>query len=133
MIDKFDELLNLARQQDHEQRLFLVYTQAELPEDASPEQREAFAAGYGGALVPVASVDKLVAEITSFETLEAEACQFVPQWDILFVTAMDVAPDNDIKDAEIATLMDRIIEQIKTGQIGHFVSFDRQGNAVALN
>gem|GEM_PF-3784081 len=42
-------------------------------------------------------------------------------------------PGHELDEAQIATLMERVVEQIKSGQIGHFVSFDRQGNAVALN
>lgn len=133
MIDHFDDLLKLAREQAHIQHLFLVYTIAELPEDSTEAQREEFEQGYGGALVPAASVDKRASDIASFEALEQEASQFLAHWDILFVTAMDVMPDHPLKESDIAGLMDRVVEQIKSGQIGHFVSFDRQGQAVALN
>ncbi|AWB35218.1 ribonucleotide reductase subunit alpha [Orrella marina] len=133
MIDQFDDLLKLANEQALKQHLFLVYTIAELPEDSTEEQRREFEQGHGGALVPAASVDKRASDIKSFADLEHEARQFIPQWDILFVTAMDVMPGHELDEAQIATLMERVVEQIKSGQIGHFVSFDRQGNAVALN
>lgn len=133
MIDQFDDLLKLANGQALKQHLFLVYTVAELPEDCTEEQRRQFEQGQGGALVPAASVDKRASDIRSFADLEHEANTFIPHWDVLFVTAMDVMPDHELEESQIATLMDRVVEQIKNGQIAHFVSFDRQGNAVALN
>ena len=46
---------------------------AELPEDCTPEQRERFAAGDGGALVPLMCVDKTSDELTTFAALVEES------------------------------------------------------------
>src|SRR5437763_15902630 len=52
-ISSFDDLLRVARQQAEPQRLLFVFVGAELPEDSTSEQRQRFAAGAGGALVPL--------------------------------------------------------------------------------
>ena len=42
-INHFDDLLHAARAQRERQRLLLVFAGTELPEDATPGQRERFA------------------------------------------------------------------------------------------
>jgi len=69
-ISSFDDLLLAACQQAQGQRLLLVFAAAELPDDASPEQRAGFAQGAGGALVPAMCVDKTPEEIGNFERLK---------------------------------------------------------------
>lgn len=57
-ITSFDDLFRMANQQASLRRLLLVFCKAEMPEDATPQQKAEFEAGEGGALVPVASLDK---------------------------------------------------------------------------
>ena len=66
-ITSFDDLLHAARAQPEPQRLLFVFAGVELPDDATPAQRERFAAGQGGALVPMMCVDKRPEEIASFQ------------------------------------------------------------------
>ncbi len=56
-ISNFDELLQAARAQAQPQRLLFVFAGVELPDDSTPEQAASFAAGEGGALVPLMVVD----------------------------------------------------------------------------
>ena len=62
-ITSFDDLLHAASAQPEPQRLLFVFAGVELPDDATPAQRERFAAGQGGALVPMMCVDKRPEEI----------------------------------------------------------------------
>src|SRR5690606_2294017 len=54
----FSGLLRAARTQAEPQRLLLVFASAELPADATPEERLRFERGEGGALAPALCVDK---------------------------------------------------------------------------
>jgi hypothetical protein len=65
-ISTFDDLLRAAREQPEPQRLLFVFAGAELPEDSTPEQRRRFAAGAGGALIPLMYVDKTPEELGTF-------------------------------------------------------------------
>ncbi|MBL8835092.1 MAG: ribonucleotide reductase subunit alpha, partial [Alphaproteobacteria bacterium] len=72
-IANFDDLLQAARLQKEPQRLLFVFTRAGLPDDASPAQRAEFAAGRGGALLPLMVTNKTPDEIASFAALVAES------------------------------------------------------------
>ena len=90
-ISSFDDLLHAARAQPEPQRLLFVFAAAELPDDATPAQRARFAAGQGGALVPLMCVDKTPQELPSFSALVEEARQFTApghDWALVFAAAL---------------------------------------------
>ena len=75
-INSFDDLLRAARSHRERQRLLFVFAGTELPDEATPEQRERFAQGEGGVLVPLMCVDKLPEELESFDAMVRESQQF---------------------------------------------------------
>ncbi len=131
-LETFSDLLVAAHAEPEPQRLLLVFAAAELPRDATAEQRRQFESGEGGALAPVLCVDKLPAEIASFEALCAESAHTGMRWDILFVAAMSGhgghAPNSD----EAVQPLRMMVEQIKGGQIARFLAVDRRGELVQL-
>lgn len=131
-ISSFDDLLQAARSQPEPQRLLFVFAGVELPDDATPEQRQRFAAGQGGALVPLMCVDKRPEELASFGALMQESRQFGHAWGIVFAAALsgpsDRAPTSD--EAEEPLL--RMVEAIKRGEHGAYIPFDAQGHAVQM-
>ncbi len=126
----FDDLLRAAHAQPEPQRLLFVFTGVELPDDATAEQRAAFDAGHGGALVPRMCVDKLPAEIDSFDTLVQESQQFGQEWVIVFVAAMSGALNHVPTSEEAEQPLQRMVESIKQGMLGSFIPFNRQGETV---
>ncbi|MFM7012439.1 MAG: ribonucleotide reductase subunit alpha [Betaproteobacteria bacterium] len=131
-ITSFDDLLNAAQLQSTQQQLLLVFTKAEIPDDCSDEQRAGFVAGHGGALMPVACVDKRANEINSFKELCQEAHQFIQDWDIVFAGTLEAKPGKTLLDQEIDEKIGTMVESIKTGQISQFATFNRMGHAVKL-
>lgn len=132
-ISTFDDLINAARQQPDAQRLLMVFAQAGLPDNASPEQRAAFAAGHGGELAPIMCVDKTPDELGSFAALTSEAAQFGQEWVIVFVAGMS-GHDGQVPSSEDAQgHLQHMVESIKAGQIDRFIAFNREGDAVTLN
>lgn len=131
-MDHFDDLLIAARGQQQPQRLLIVLAAAELPPDATPAEREAFARGEGGALAPVLCVDKLADEVESFAGLRAESEATGVGWDILFVSTLSgragIAPNSD----EAMQPLKMMVEQIKGGRIGRFLAANRDGELVSL-
>lgn len=131
-ITSFDELLHAARQQPEPQRLLLVFTHAELPDDATPAQRAAFEAGHGGALVPAACVDKTPNELTSFAALLEESRQFSLDWVIVFAASLSGRGGQPPSAADAQGPLEQMVASIKAGRIGDFIPFDRLGQAVQL-
>lgn len=129
----FDDLLLAARQQPEPQRLLFVFASAELPRDATEEERKLFEAGHGGALAPTVCVDKLPTEVESFAALKAESLAALPRWDILFVSAMDGRGGHAPNSDEAAQPLRMMVEQIKGGRIASFVAVDGDGRLVELD
>lgn len=131
-ISNFDELLQEARRQPEPQRLLFVFSEAELPDDASPVQRAHFEAGIGGALTPLMCVDKTPQELGTFAALVEEARQFGKAWVIVFVAALagrgGIAPTSEEIEASVL----HMVESIKAGRVASFIPFDRQGQPVML-
>ena len=123
----------MATQQPTLQRLLLVFCQAELPDEATEQQKAEFAAGEGGVLVPVASVDKFPEALGSFADLSAETVQHGIDWDVLFVAAMDRTADEEPQQiALVDQTLEAMVSAIKAGQVDSFVPFDPSGAVVAL-
>ncbi|MDH5204091.1 MAG: hypothetical protein OEW36_00400 [Hylemonella sp.] len=91
----------MAAQQPTAQRLLLVFCKAELPEDATPQQKADFEAGEGGMLAPLATVDKFPVALGSFAELSAEAEQHGLACDLPFISSMERGDDS-------AALHDRV-------------------------
>jgi hypothetical protein len=129
----FDDLLRAAREQDEPQRLLFVFVTAELPADASAEERQRFAQGQGGTLKPVLCVDKLPDEVIDFTALVAESTRTEVAWELVFAAGLSgragLAPNPD--EAEQPLKM--MVAAIESGSIGSFLAFDRDGQTVAFD
>lgn len=134
-IQHFDDLLRAARGQREHQRLLLVFAGAELPPGASAAQREEFARGEGGALMPLMCVDKLPGEVQSFDALVRESGEYeLPDqpWRVLFAAALMGTPASGPSDAQTDAALNRMVESIKGGGVAGYLAFDRRGQAVQL-
>ena len=133
MISSFEDLLLATRQQVEPQRLLFVFSGADLPDDATPEQRSGFQSGMGGALTPLMCVDKAPEDLGTFSALVEESREFGHEWAIVFVAALagrgGLAPTS--QDAQEP--LQRMVESIKAGLLGSFIPFDRQGQPVVLS
>ena len=131
-ISSFDDLLQAACRQPQPQRLLFVFAGAVLPDDATPAQQADFAAGHGGALVPLMCADKLPEDIASFAALAQESSRFGYDWQVVFAAALSgsgyQAPSSEATEAAL----EHMVEAIKLGQIGGYIPFDRHGVPVQL-
>ena len=131
-ITTMDDLLTAARAQTRAQRLLFVFAKAELPPESSPSQQAQFLAGQGGALVPVVCVDKTPDELTGMAQLLQESQALGVAWTVVFVTTMSGQPEQAPSSADAEPVLERLITQIKVGQLEGLVPFDREGNTVNL-
>ena len=131
-ISSFDDLLQAARSQPEQQRLLFVFAGVELPDDATPEQRQRFEAGQGGALVPLMCVDKRPDELMSFGALTQESGQFGQQWGIVFAAALSGTLSRAPTSEDAEEPLQRMVEAIRRGEHGAYIPFDPQGDAVQI-
>ncbi|AOY86697.1 ribonucleotide reductase subunit alpha [Marinobacter salinus] len=132
MISSYSDLIHASRSQQEAQRLLFVFCRAELPDDASPEEKAAFERGEGGALTPVICVDKTPEEAPDFSALADESHATGQAWDVVFVAAMSgrggVAPGTD----EARQPMTMMVESIRLGHISNYLPLNTSGEAIAL-
>ena len=132
MISNYQDLIQATREQSEPQRLLFVFCRAELPDDASAQEKAAFERGEGGALTPVICVDKTPDEAPDFNTLAQESQATGQPWDMVFVAAMSgrggIAPSSD----EAQQPLTMMVEGIRMGHIGNYLPLNGQGEAINL-
>ena len=134
-INSFDDLLRAARSHRERQRLLFVFAGTELPDEATPEQRERFAQGEGGVLVPLMCVDKLPEELESFDALVCESQQFEQPgqpWRLVFTAALSGTAAQAPSDDDADKVLRRMVEAVKTGAFSAYLPFNRDGQPVRL-
>ncbi|GGY78633.1 ribonucleotide reductase subunit alpha [Marinobacter zhanjiangensis] len=132
MIASYADLMQAVHEQDEPQRLLFVFCRAELPDDATEEEKAGFEQGEGGALTPVICVDKAPDEVDAFPALVDESRQTGQEWDVVFVAAMSgrggTAPSSD----EAQQPLTMMVESVRLGHVGGYLPLDRNGQAVDL-
>ena len=132
-ISCFDDLLQAARAQAESQRLLFVFVGVELPDEATPAQRERFAQGEGGALVPQMCVDKAPDELASFDALVQEAAQFGKDWTLVFAAAMSGTLNRAPTSGDAELPLESMVDAIKRGVHAGLIPFDRTGHTVQID
>lgn len=123
----FQQLLEAAAAQAEPQRLLFVFTSAELPEDATPAQRERFDAGAGGTLTPLMCVDKGLEELSTFEALAAEARRAGPPWQVLFAAGLPGRRGEPPGAAQVEQALQALLERVRSGHLSGLLALDTQG------
>ena len=132
MISSYSDLIQASYSQQESQRLLFVFCRAELPDEASPEEKDAFERGEGGALTPVVCVDKTPDEAPDFATLHEESRDTGQSWDVVFVAAMSGRGGTPPSADEAQQPLTMMVESIRLGHISNYLPLDSQGNAVSL-
>jgi hypothetical protein len=132
-IEHFDDLLTLARAQPTPQRLLMVFSEAELPEDATEAQRLDFEQGWGGALVPVFCVDKGTDELANFAQLKTEAAAMGPAWQVVWAAALNTPVGKTLSDAQLSAALEQMIASVEAGIVSSYLPFDTEGMPLQLS
>jgi hypothetical protein len=129
----FNQLLQTAAEQLEPQRLLFVFAQAELPDGATREQRERFKSGQGGALTPLACVDKAPHDLSTFNALVEEARNACPPWQVLFIAALSGQEGRPPSTALIDSALNAMVESVKSGRFGSYLALGPTGEAIQFS
>ncbi len=126
----FDHLLQAAAAEPEPQRLLFVFATAQLPDDATPVQRQRFAAGDGGNLEPLMCVDKGSDECASFEQLVAESKTAGPPWDVVFAAGLSGRNGQAPSAQQVEHALETMVERVRGGTVGSLLALDSSGQAL---
>ena len=126
----FDQLLQGAAAQPEPQRLLFVFAAAELPADATPTQRERFAAGDGGTLEPVICVDKGLDELISFDALVSESREANTAWQVVFAAGLSGRNGKTPSAEQVDLALQTMVERVRSGKLDSFLALDKSGGAL---
>ena len=111
----FDQLLQAATNQPEPQRLLFVFAAADLPDDATPAQRQRFTAESGGALAPLMCVDKGPDDLSDFESLVTQSREAGPAWQVVFAAG------------QVDRALQAMVERVRDGRIDGLLALDPTG------
>lgn len=128
----FQQLVAAALDQAEPHRLLFVFAAVELPDDATPAQRERFQRGEGGALAPLMCVDKAPQDLPDFAALADEARRAGPPWKMVFAAGLSGRNGQPPQQAEIDQALQLMVEAVRDGGFGRFAAYDEAGAPVVF-
>jgi len=128
----FQQLLRAAADQPEPQRLLFVFAGAELPDHPTPEQRERFLAGAGGALTPLMCVDKAPDEVADFDALVAESRRAGPPWQLVFAAGLSGFDGRPPTQSQIDPALEKMVNAVRLGAVGQFVAYSPAGDPIQI-
>lgn len=129
----FEQLRQAAAAQPEPQRLLFVFAAAELPTDASPEQRRRFEAAQGGALAPVTCVDKGLEDLGTFEELVTESRYTTPAWQVVFIAGLPGRGGKPPSAQQIDGALQTMVDNVKAGNFRGFLALDPAGEMLSFS
>lgn len=129
----FEQLLLAAAAQSDPQRLLFVFAAAELPADASPQQRARFERGLGGALEPLACVDKEPGELSTFEALVQESKQASPPWQVVFIAGVAGRYGQPPSAREVDASLQAMVDGVRRGEFRGWLTLNPRGEPLQFS
>ena len=128
----FRQLLAAAAAEPEPQRLLFVFAGAELPENATPEQRARFQSGRGGALGPLMCVDKAPRDVPDLAALVSESERAGPPWSVLFAASLSGQAGRPPDKARIDLALETMVEAVRDGRISGFAAYGPEGDFLEI-
>lgn len=129
----FEQLLHAAASQAEPQRLLFLFAGAELPAEATAAQRERFHAGRGGALTPLACVDKSPGDLSSFAALVDESRQACPPWHVVFIAALPGQAGRPPSPSQVDGALRAMVDNLRAGRVAGYLALDPDGEPLSFS
>lgn len=127
MISMFSDLLAMADEQPDPQRLLFLFASTETTKKSAKRDDKK------GTIEPTMVVDKLPAEVPSFNALIKEADTINKKWDFVFIASLSGNNRQPPSSDDAAPYLDQMTDDVMTGKnIGRYVVFDRKENPIEL-
>lgn len=117
----FERFLRYAKSKGSAQSLCAVVCEAEILEDAG-----------GISLMPVTCIDKLLAQINSFQDVVNAGGLIGHDWEVMCITMLESEGDLVPTAIETNKRLDVMLEFIRQGKANKFVIFDRNQQFIKL-
>ena len=119
----FDLFLNLAREKETPQRLYLVFAEKEFATEDEIATGQALASNF--TIRPVMYTDKPLSKLTNFVEMLDESLQNGQAWDIVYVTAGE---DKGLTAEFVEDRLEHMVKRIEEGEADLFVAFTQMGD-----
>lgn len=127
MIDKFEDLLKYAKEQEEAQRLLFLFVKANTTKKSRKRDDKR------GTLDAVMCVDKLPEEIDSFKSLVEEADSITKEWDLVFTAGLSGTCDAPPTSDEAEPYLNQMTNDLVSGNnISRYLVFDRNDQPVMM-
>jgi hypothetical protein len=126
----FQQLVAAAAAQPEPQLLLFVFAGAELPADATPQQRAAFESGQGGELTPLMCTEKQLAELSTFDALVAESRKAGPPWQVMFAAGLGGRGGELPSASQVETALTTMVERVRSGAVGGLMALSNKGEVL---
>ena len=127
MISSFEQLIDVANQQQDAQRMLMLFAKAEAESSKKGNDQQK------GSISPVMCVDKLPQEIASFEALTAEADNINTDWNFILIAGLNGKGSVPPSSEEADSYLNKMVSDVTTGQdLSRYVIFDRDKNPIMM-
>ena len=121
----FKELLDMTNEQEQPQRLLFLFAKT----DAGKKKKNYMS----GHVEPVMCVDKLPAELSSFDALVKEADGISKEWDFMFIAGLSGSEGKAPSEDDAEPYLNKMSNDIADGQdLGRYVVLDRKEQPIEI-
>ena len=123
----FNELLDMTQQQAQRQRLLFLFAQTEVKNPKKSKKH------VKGTITPTMCVDKLPADLTTFENLVEEADSISKDWDFIFIAGLSGSNGQAPSEDDAEPYLNKMTNDIASGgDLSRYVVLNRQEEAMEI-
>lgn len=125
----FEQLLTMANEQEQPQRLLFLFAKSETSSNKPATEKHS----KSGSIEPRMCVDKLPADLSTFNNLVTEADSVNKDWDFVFVAGLSGSNGQPPSEKLAEQYLNKMTNDLASGQnIAQYVIFNRNGEPIEM-